>query len=279
MGIVDSREDFTFGQSVAMANWAFALRKINPDYSGNCVLLRRSSDNAEQAFGFDGSGNLDTANIESWGGTDSMYVKTWYDQSGKGHNVTQSTASIQPRLYNAGVLDTINGTPALYFDDNDILQDTTNYADIHGVYYAFASITQPEETVTSSWFVGTRHATNSNNARLQIGYNGSNAFKIAQWNNDASFTPTWSISTAYAHAGKKNNPAGSTLWQNGTLISTQTQPSNVQLSGSDKFVVGAGGGETNFFKGYIGEVIVWCYSISSAQLLVNHNNMKTYYGI
>ena len=276
-GIVDSREDFTYGQSVAMSGSAFAFRKINPDYSGNCCIVRRSSDSAELTVGWS-SNEIDLASIEAWAGSDSVFVKTWYDQSGNGRDVTQSAGASQPRLYNAGVLETMNSQPCLYFDNNGILSNASP-SWIAGVYYAYAAVTMPNETTTSSWYIGTRDTVNSNNYRLQIGYNGSNAYKIAQWNNDANFTPTWSTGTIYAHAGKKNNPAGSTLWQNGSLISTQTQPSNVQLNTATSFTIGAGGGDTNYFKGWLGEAVIWAYSISSSQLLVAHSDQRTRFGV
>ena len=171
----------------------------------------------------------------------------------------------------------MNSVPAMYFDDNDIL-DNSSPGWIAGVYYAFAAVTMPDETVASSWYIGTR-SVDTSNYRLQIGYNGSNSYKIAQWNNDATFTPTWTTGTVYAHAGKKNNPSGSTLWQNGSLISTQTQPSNVQLITATTFTIGAGGGDTNYFKGWLGEVVVWAYSISSSQLLVAHSAQRSRFGV
>lgn len=276
IGVHDSREDFTYGQSVAMAGCAFAFRKINPNYTGDCCIVRRSSDNAELTVGWSGN-EIDLASIEAWAGSDTVTVKTWYDQSGNGRNVSQSAGASQPRLYNAGVLETMNSQPCIYFDNNDIL-DNASPSWIAGVYYAYAATTIPDEVAASSWYIGTRSAS-SNNYRLQIGYNGSNAYKIAQWNNDANFTPTWSSGSVYAHAGKKNNPAGSTLWQNGSLISTQTQPSNVQLIAASTFTIGAGGGDTNYFMGWIGEVVVWAYSISSAQLLVAHSDQRTRFGV
>ena len=42
------------------------------------------------------------------------FVTTWYDQSGSGRNLAQSTAAVQPRIVNAGVIDTLNGKPSVY---------------------------------------------------------------------------------------------------------------------------------------------------------------------
>jgi len=42
------------------------------------------------------------------------FVSTWFDQSGNNRNLTQTTAAVQPRIVNAGVIDTLNGKPSVY---------------------------------------------------------------------------------------------------------------------------------------------------------------------
>lgn len=97
---------------------AWWLAKMRTDYAGDCIKVRRSSDNAEQEIGFVGN-DLDTASLLSFAGSGSAYVVTIYDQSGNGRNLTQSTASKQARIVNSGTLDTINSKPAMVFDGSD----------------------------------------------------------------------------------------------------------------------------------------------------------------
>lgn len=81
------------------AEFAVSTRKLRTAYAGQCLRLRRSSDNAESDFGFTGSPPvLDVAAITSWLGGASGYVVTWYDQSGNGNNAAQSVAANQPSL-------------------------------------------------------------------------------------------------------------------------------------------------------------------------------------
>jgi hypothetical protein len=78
---------------------AYSLRKVNTNYTGNAIRVRRSSDNAEQDFGFNASGNLDETALSAFVGTgasDVGFVKVWYDQSGNGRHISQTTAAMQP---------------------------------------------------------------------------------------------------------------------------------------------------------------------------------------
>jgi hypothetical protein len=74
----------------------YSYRKLLTAYSGNCVRIRRSSDNTEQNFGFV-SNVVDTAGIASFIGGGNGFVVTWYDQNGNVVDVSQSTAANQPQ--------------------------------------------------------------------------------------------------------------------------------------------------------------------------------------
>ena len=91
---------------------AYSLRKLRTAYTGNCIRVRRSSDNTELNIGFV-SNVLDTAALLTFVGAGSGFVTTWYDQSGAARNATQTTAVEQPRIVNAGVLDTLNSKPSI----------------------------------------------------------------------------------------------------------------------------------------------------------------------
>jgi hypothetical protein len=118
---------------------AYSVRKLDKDYTGSCMRIRRSSDEATQDIGFDSNGDLDTAAIASFVGDAYGYVTIWYDQSGNGLNVTQSTSNAQPMIYDrvAAAVVTENGKPALNFDgSNDFLRyDSTNVSIVAGSFY------------------------------------------------------------------------------------------------------------------------------------------------
>jgi hypothetical protein len=94
---------------------AFSLRKLNTNYTGSAIRIRRSSDNAETNIGFSGR-YLDKGAISTFAAGSSAFVTTWYDQSGNARNAVQATAGSQPRIVNSGVIDTLKGLPTTYYN-------------------------------------------------------------------------------------------------------------------------------------------------------------------
>lgn len=80
----------------------YALKKANFEYTGQCLRLRRSGDNAESDFGFDINGDFDKSSAQAWinagGGTQIGYVVKWYDQSLNGIDISQSNIINQPEI-------------------------------------------------------------------------------------------------------------------------------------------------------------------------------------
>jgi hypothetical protein len=100
--------------SGADAAWSVA-RRLRAAYSGNCLQVRRASDDTTQNIGFSGDA-LDTAALTSFcSGTDG-YVSILYDQSGNGRNLEQATTGIQPQIVASGsVITGSDGKPTIYF--------------------------------------------------------------------------------------------------------------------------------------------------------------------
>ena len=100
------------------ASAGYSLRLLRSDYNGNCVTVRRASDNATQNIGFVDD-ELDVASLETFcSGTDG-FVTTWFDQSGNGNNAVQTTASAQPKIVSSGSVILENGKPTIEFDGVD----------------------------------------------------------------------------------------------------------------------------------------------------------------
>jgi hypothetical protein len=92
---------------------AYSLRKLDKNYSGDAIRVRRASNNDEQDIGFDSYGDLDTAALATFcSGTDG-FVKVWYDQSGNGNDATQTTTGNQPKIVASGSIIEEGGKPCI----------------------------------------------------------------------------------------------------------------------------------------------------------------------
>lgn len=101
------------------ATVGYSLRKLRAGYTGSAIRVIRDSDNAYLDVGFDGD-VLDTASLMSFIGRDTAFVHTWYFQglSGEGIDAVQAVKANMPRIVHNGVIETLNGKPALNFMAN-----------------------------------------------------------------------------------------------------------------------------------------------------------------
>ena len=124
IGIGITKRRFQSGDIFSDAEGLYSLRELGTE--PNAIRVRRASDNAEANIGFS-SGDLNTTVLTAFcSGTDG-FVTTWYDQSGNGYHLTQTSLAYQPKIYDtvSGVL-SFNGKPAMLYDGvDDYLQNST----------------------------------------------------------------------------------------------------------------------------------------------------------
>lgn len=80
---------------------AYSLLLFVSGYAGNCLNVRRSSDNTTQDIGFSG-GVIDSAALLTFVGANDGFVTKWYDQSGLTNDISQGTTTLQPKIVDAG---------------------------------------------------------------------------------------------------------------------------------------------------------------------------------
>lgn len=94
---------------------AFSLRKLSTAYNGAAIRVRRSNDNNVADIGFTTHGDLDTTALKDFVQGFNGRIETWYDQSGSGINLKQSTAPLQPYIVINGVVQRSRGVPSIRF--------------------------------------------------------------------------------------------------------------------------------------------------------------------
>jgi hypothetical protein len=165
---------------------AYSLRQISAYYDGAAVRVRRASDNFEQDIGFDANGDLDTSALATFcAGTDGFVVR-WYDQSGNGDDLVQSSTAQQPQIVASGSVILENGKPKV----QGALGKALDFPALLTGSYKIYSVGRVE---TNCVFIGT----NSTADYLLIGQSGSsstgmfaNVSSVSVRKNSAAYTLT-----------------------------------------------------------------------------------------
>jgi hypothetical protein len=165
---------------------AYGVAWLNPSYTGSAIRVRRASDNTEQDIGFDDQ-DLDTAALTTFCTGTNCFIRTWYDQSGNGNDLIQTTTANQPKIYDSvtGAL-VENSLPAMTFNG------TSQFLDDVG--FASSNIT--------SFHIAKPNQTNSGDAL--IGLDGDVGTAFFRYNSDgkmrANFNGGFNTTTSYTAA-------------------------------------------------------------------------------
>jgi hypothetical protein len=119
---------------------AYSLRKLRTAYTGAAIRVRRSSDNVQLDIKFTSLGDFDSVALSTFCGGNSGFVVTWYDQSGNSNNATQSNTSLQPLVYDTGVLVTFNSKPSIKVKNQGYLIASTATGAGNGIQYVSSYI-------------------------------------------------------------------------------------------------------------------------------------------
>jgi hypothetical protein len=108
------------------ASLGLSLDKLDKNYTGSAIKVRRSSDNNELDIGFVNN-ELDTASLLTFAGSGDAFVTIWYDSSGLNDNAFQTSAGNQPKIVDSGSVILDEGKPAFLFSGNQWLQTVNTY--------------------------------------------------------------------------------------------------------------------------------------------------------
>ena len=130
----------TYGEDVKIA---YSVRKLRNAYTGDCMRVRNGS-SVELDIGFDSNGNLDESALLTHCGSGDGFVTRWYDQTGNGGYLQQTTTTLQPQIVSSGAVLKENGKPiiigqnATYATKMDLLTPKSTYLPSTGQYFFFA---------------------------------------------------------------------------------------------------------------------------------------------
>ena len=285
MIIIDSYKYRKYLLDLFPATVAYSLRKLKTGQT-RAIRVRRSSDNAEQDIGFVGN-ELDTTSLLSFCSAGNGFVTTWYDQSGSGYNVTQTTQANQPQIVSSGVVITENGKPAIQFDgSNDTLVNNSLFFIADTPNCQFIVCERGIGAITILPVGSTPTATVYEHVMLSLGapyldfqtskYEHPSASTTFGSNLTQSVGSQLLLITIY-NGSDKNTASNYNYWTNGSGLTT----GNGGMLGYlyERFAIGGRSVQgTNIFNGKIQEVIIY-NTDQTANRTAIESNINTHYTI
>lgn len=225
-GFVGALDAYTAGLSGA---WGIS-RRLLARHSSSLLRVRRSTDSTESDIGVTATGDLDTTALLAFCGAGNGFITKVYDQSGNGNDLTQTSASAQPRIVSAGVVDTVGGVIAARFFNSSTTSLTVNSLAASRPWTLF----QVDQATSSGRFLSGK----------------GNNFLLSSWNGffERMFAGTWvyeGTSTTQAnrvHAGVGYSNNTCDYFLNGTRLATAVaatnNPNGLSIGGGGAGTVG-----------------------------------------
>ena len=267
-GLVFSSEVFLLDTYPGAAA-AYSVRKLSSTYSGSAMRVRRTvAPFDEQDIGFDSNGDLDTAAITSFGGSDSLTVSVWYDQSGGSNDASQATATAQPQIYDGTAVITENGKSALDFTATRTLQSGNVITDQNVSCIGVATAITQIQTV---------QALVSAQSSYNVGYELTYVTPNMSWKCRSSDLDVAQSQDAQSLIFADYNGASQELAVNG---SNSTQSSVQTFSVTDDLMIGSrrAGLQQQPWGGTMQEIIIYNTSQSTNRTGIE-SNVNTYFSI
>ena len=249
---------------------ARSVRKINSAYTGY-ILEASKATGVTQNIGITNS-IIDNSALLSFAGSDSVFVKTLYDQVST-FNVAQATLANQPRIVNAGVIDTSGSKTTISYNNQNLI------GTIPLSSYPLTIVLVASVTTTNGAFIKIGNGSNGVAVGIGNGTLDNSGTSLTGLNEAiawiASSTP---ISTSQMSIIEINSTGSSTnIYLNGVLIVN----GGSSYSPSDSYYIGGyiAGSFSRFPNCKISEDIVFNRLLTASERAAMVLNMKDYYNI
>jgi hypothetical protein len=261
----------------------YSPRKLRTAFAGSCYRIRRSSDNAEQDFGFVAN-VVDLAGIATFVGGGSGYIVTNYDQSGNGMDPTNATAS-QQSLFVASASHSKSAARIDGVDDhwrkNGVSLETITNLDECTVFWT----AKQDGTQTNNIAFGFKDAVSGRGISLSptigniihFGFGDVTSAAspgILQVNQPSGWDDAFHITECFRTTAADNNTQG--IYVDGANLRTEFGYSSALVADTDDFILGT---YTANFKGDFSELIIIKTGLDAVSRGTIRRNIGTYYGV
>lgn len=265
-GAVEQEAELGLLDDYPGASAAYSLRSLSSTYTGPVVEVRRSSDNATQDFTAD-----EVSTIAGWvGAGNDGFVRTWYDQSGNGNDAVQTTNARQPQIVDNGVLNEVNGKPAILF--NDVLNNFLTISPVVSI-----------STSNTSFNVIERYVPKSGNSGFNFRFSYDRTFNGSVNNNltiASQSTQTFLGNIVYLEQRLEsiNFSSSGFYYLNGQNQGALSLTPNTALPGFADYIGNTTGDGVYAFNGNMQELIYYPSNQSTNRTGIE-SNINTYYNI
>ena len=243
---------------------AYSLRKLRSAYTGFCIRVTRASDLVQQDIGFVNN-VLDLTTLQTFIGSSSGAVNTWYDQSGNSRDATLIGSLTSNVIISSGTLQTINSLPAINLPNLNIPNFTLN-GDL-------------------SYFIVQRKIA-SNRPGINIGSNLASGILFSNWSDSNIYfqrsngTSGFIIGAADATTGNQvlnafNQSSSMSMYKNNAIY-TLSLNTTFSITNSNMQKIGQANGLASTGLGT--EIVIYTNSQLSNRTGIN-TNINTYYSI
>jgi hypothetical protein len=239
---------------------AYSLRRLRTDYSGYCIDVQRSSDNAVQSFGFKAD-QVDIVAVQAFVGVGNGFINKWYDQSGNGRHVVNSVPGAQISIIITGVVNVLyNSRPSISFSGAGAhlsFTTTSNRIITSGLYgIAVSRMTVNKVSTRVFELSGTVDASTADN----VGWTGGGVALLLNVVTDLVVT----------QSNRPNTLRGGSYFVIGRDMLHNGSP--------PYYATGYGTGTAATLQGYISEIVIFNYTYSAMRISGLVSNMRSYYG-
>jgi hypothetical protein len=210
--------------------------------------VRRSSDNAEDTFTAE---QVASGAMTAWVGAGDGFVRTWFDQSGRGKHVEQATSGNQPRVVNSGVIDEMGVKPAVNIISGTFLVHSgLAFSDGPISIFAVVSFTTGGAVI---------------DAATNVTFSSSEGFRFDNFNNSYRFGTRKALTSVAAAVPVARvirsgfgNASARTIFANGAQVATTAGNASPEFAGVTNHVIGRFFNLTNSpMVGLIQDLIVY----------------------
>lgn len=255
---------------------AYSVRKLS-NTAIKCMRVRRTvAPFDEQDIGFTPAGDLDTAAISTFGGSDPLVVSRWYDQSGFSRHAVQISPGAQPQIYNGTAVITENGKPTIDFASSYLV--TSSYDSTPSGFMMFFSVYKSD---TATYKILYSNNSGGSNRSFQSNIGRKAAVTSITGSTPASYdlvgsTDVFGSQNLVTHSIESG---ALKLYLNGTIDGTTSTTVNAASGVSTPVAIGAQPLGSDVADGNIQEIIHYTSTQSTTNQTAIELNIMTYYGI